>query len=117
MAGDALVVGLGEVSLKDDHLPVTRLRGSQESRVTSDQGRSADLVYLSGRWKVAHTLDNWERCADGISAPGEQAFTFWPNFANKSELIDWDQTIGPSGACGVNRWLNITMPLRLTPVG
>jgi hypothetical protein len=102
---------------KDDHLPVTRLRGSEERRVTSDRGWSADLVYLRGRWKVARTLDNWERCADGISAPGEQAFTFWPNFANKSELIDWDQTIGPSGACGVNRWLNITMPLRLTPVG
>ena len=27
-----------------------------------------------------------------------------------------DQTIGPSGACGYNKWLAVRMPLKLTPV-
>jgi hypothetical protein len=86
-------------------------------RVTSDQGWSGDLVYMSGRWKVAHTVDNWEPCADGTAAPGEQAFTFWKDPANPGSFKGWDQTIGPSGACGFNKWLNVTMPLKLTPVG
>lgn len=85
-------------------------------RVTSDQGWSADAVYLSGRWKVKHTVDNWERCGQGPPAPGEQAFTFWKDYPDP-KLVGWDQTIGPSGACGFNKWLNITMPLTLTPIG
>jgi hypothetical protein len=85
--------------------------------VTSDQGWSGDLVYMSGRWKVSHTVANWEPCADGTALPGEQAFTFWKGYPDRSRLIGWDQTIGPSGACGKNQWLNVTMPLRLTPVG
>lgn len=85
--------------------------------VTSDQGWTSDnLVYMSGRWKVSHTVAAWERCADGTASPGEQAFTFWRSYPDK-ELVGWDQTIGPSGACGVNKWLNIRMPLTLTPVG
>lgn len=84
-------------------------------RVVSDQGWTADLAYLSGRWKVARTVDGWEHCGDGSAAPGQQAFTFWPDLADRTQLVGWDQTIGPSGACGVNKWLNITMPLRLTP--
>lgn len=84
--------------------------------VTSDQGWSADLVYLSGRWKVSHTVDNWATCADGTTAPGEQAFTFWRGYPDPA-LLGWDQTIAPSGACGKNQWLNVTMPFRLTPVG
>jgi hypothetical protein len=58
--------------------------------LTSDQGWSSDnLVYMSGRWK---------------SYPDQN-------------LVGWDQTLGPSGACGFSRWLNVTMPLRLTPTG
>ena len=86
--------------------------------VTSDHGwSSANLVYMSGRWKVSQTVENWEPCADGTAVPGEQAFTFWPDPANKGQLMGWDQTIGPSGGCGKNQWLRVTMPFRLTPVG
>jgi hypothetical protein len=86
-------------------------------RVTSDQGWSSDnLVYMSGRWKVSRTVSNWEACQDGTAAPGDQAFTFWKSYPDE-RLVGWDQTIGPSGACGFNKWLNVTMPLRLTPVG
>jgi hypothetical protein len=84
--------------------------------VTSDQGWSSDnLVYMSGRWKVSHTVSNWEPCQDGTAAAGEQAFTFWKSYPDE-HLVGWDQTLGPSGACGFNKWLNVTLPLRLTPV-
>jgi hypothetical protein len=86
-------------------------------RVSSDQGWSSDnLVYMSGRWKVTHTVPNWEPCQDGTAAPGEQAFTFWKSYPD-GNLVGWDQTLGPSGACGFNKWLNVTTPLKLTPVG
>ena len=85
--------------------------------VTSDQGWSSDnLVYMSGRWKVTRTVPNWEPCQDGTAAPGEQAFTFWKSYPDEN-LVGWDQTLGPSGACGFNKWLNVTLPLKLTPVG
>jgi hypothetical protein len=86
-------------------------------RVTSDQGWSGELVYMSGRWKATHTVANWEPCADGTAAPGEQAFTFWKDPANPGSFTGWDKTLGPSGACGKNQWLNVTMPFKLTPVG
>jgi hypothetical protein len=86
--------------------------------VTSDQGwSSTNLVYMSGRWKVSHTVENWEHCQDGTAVPGEQAFTFWRGYPDKSKITGLDQTIGPSGGCGFNKWLHVTMPLRLTPVG
>jgi hypothetical protein len=85
-------------------------------RVSSDQGWSGNLVFMSGRWKVARTVDNWETCADGTAVPGEQAFTFWRSYPDR-QLVGWDQTIGPSGGCGFNKWLNVTMPFRLTPAG
>ena len=84
-------------------------------RVPSDQGWSGDLMYMSGRWKVTRTVPDWEPRQDGRAVPGEQAFTFWKSYRDQ-QLIGWDQTLGPSGGCGFNKWLNVTMPLRLTPV-
>ena len=85
-------------------------------RVTSDQGWSSDnLVYMSGRWKVSRAVPNWEPCQDGTAAAGEQAFTFWKSYPDE-HLVGFDQTLGPSGACGFNKWLNVTLPLSLTPV-
>ena len=86
-------------------------------RVTSDQGWSADLVYMSGRWKVSRTVENWEQCDDGTAVPGQQAFTFWRGYPDRSKITGWDQTIGPSGGCGFNKWLNVRMPFTLTPIG
>lgn len=85
-------------------------------RVTSDQGWSADLVYLSGRWKVTRPVDNWEGCGDGTVLSGQQTFTFWKGYPDPA-LQGWDTTLGPSGACGKNKQLNIQMPFTLTPVG
>ena len=83
--------------------------------VTSDRGWSADLVYMSGRWKVGRTVENWEPCDDGTALPGKQAFTFWlgyPQDANK--YIGWDKTEGPTGGCGINKVLDVEMPFTLT---
>lgn len=84
--------------------------------VTSDQGWSADARYLSGVWRVARTVENWEGCADGTAAPGDQSFQFWPDPANPGSLVGWDKTLGPSGACGFNKWLTVTMPFKLAPL-
>jgi hypothetical protein len=86
-------------------------------RVTSDHGWSGDLVYLSGRWKVSHTVENWEPCIDGTALPGEQSFTFWLGYPqDPNQYLGWDRTVGPSGACGFNKVLDIEMPFRLTRV-
>lgn len=86
-------------------------------RVTSDQGWSADLVYASGAWKVRRTVDNWEGCIDSTAAPGEQTFTFWKGYPEAFPLKGWDTALGPSGACGWNKQLNIRLPFTLTQVG
>jgi hypothetical protein len=85
--------------------------------VTSDLGWSGDLKYTSGMWRLRHTVPNWEPCADGTAAPGEQTFTFWPKYPPDGTFVGRDQTIGPSGACGVNDWLTVEMPLTLTRAG
>ncbi|MGZ4674710.1 MAG: Rv2253/PknI dimerization domain-containing protein [Ilumatobacteraceae bacterium] len=85
-------------------------------RVTSDQGWSADLVYISGRWKVTRPVDNWQPCNDGTVLTGQQSFTFWNGYPDPVPLKGWDTTLGPSGGCGKNKQLNIEMPFTLTPV-
>jgi hypothetical protein len=88
--------------------------------VTSDQGWSAPLYMLDGAmWKVKREVPNWERCADGSAFSGQQTFFFFPVNDNggyqvgSHTLSGKDKTVGPSGACGQNQWLDITMPLRL----
>jgi len=54
---------------------------------------------------------------DGTAVAGQQAFTFWRGYPDASKISGWDQTIGPSGGCGFNKWLNVRMPFTLTPVG
>lgn len=88
-------------------------------QIVSDQGWTAELRYLSGQWRARRTVENWEPCADGSAAPGRQDFTFWPDRTdhyNAAVLTGWDETVGPSGACGINRSLTIRMPLRLTRI-
>jgi hypothetical protein len=80
-------------------------------RVSSDQGWSADIRMQGGMWKVVHQVADWEKCADGMTAPGEQTFTFFK--VDAATHVGWDKTIGPSGACGINRWLTVKMPFKL----
>lgn len=88
--------------------------------LTSDQGWTAQLVYRSQRWRGVRVIENWLPCPDGTAAPGTQSFTFWSKRLDavdrNDRLIGWDETVGPSGACGVNRWVTVRMPLVVTRV-
>lgn len=88
-------------------------------RVVSDQGWTARLTYDAGEWQVRRILQNWQHCDDGSTAPGEQKFEFWRPAVDHpaTKLHGWDDTTGPSGNCGVNVPLNVTMPLHLTLIG
>ena len=86
-------------------------------RVTSDQGWSAEVLYMSGGWRVRRTVDNWEPCIDGTATPGEQVFTFWKASPEALSLEGWDTITGPSGACGWNKQLDVRLPFKLNPIG
>jgi hypothetical protein len=92
--------------------------------VSSDQGWSAPLYMEDGlMWKVKHDVPNWERCPDGTAYTGQQTFYFYPVDSNgeyklgSPTMAGKDKTVGPSGACGQNAWLDIMMPLRLDKLG
>lgn len=83
--------------------------------VRSDQGWTADIQYAGRLWKVVRDLPDWEHCPDGSTAPGTQKYTFAldDNYP-PNVLVGFDRTVGPSGACGVNQWLDVAMPFTLT---
>lgn len=92
--------------------------------VHSDQGWTAPMYMHDGAlWWVKHEVPNWERCDDGNSYTGMQTFYFYPVDSNGQQqigsptLAGKDKTIGPSGACGVNRWLDVELPFRLDKMG
>ncbi|WP_343601621.1 hypothetical protein [Mycobacterium sp.] len=92
-------------------------------QVTSDQGWSAPLnTHDGGFWYVRRDVPNWEQCPDGTAATGRQTYTFYyagPDAKQQpgsSTLAGRDKTVGPSGACGVNRWLVVEMPFRLDKI-
>lgn len=88
--------------------------------VTSDQGWSAPLYMFDGiMWKIKRNVPNWEQCEDGTAYTGEQTYYFYPVDVNgeyklgSPVMAGKDRTVGPSGACGRNQWLDIAMPMRL----
>ena len=81
-------------------------------QVVSDAGWTASAKCKSGAWIVSRDVPNWEPCADGTAATGAQKFNF--NSTGPNEFSGWDKTVGPSGACGVNRWLTVVMVFTLT---
>jgi hypothetical protein len=86
--------------------------------LVSDQGWSAPLLYQSQSWRARHVIPGWLKCPDGSTADGTQTFTFWARRLDApdrfTQFVGFDETIGPSGACGVNRWMNVRMPLTVT---
>ncbi len=92
-------------------------------RVTSDQGWTAPLTVHDGSlWYVRRDVPNWEFCSDGTAVTGKQIYTFYyvgpdgKSLPGSSTLAGRDKTTGPSGACGVNRWLVVEMPFRLDKI-
>lgn len=86
-------------------------------QMTSDQGWTAPVSYTKPMWYVVRTVPDWIPCPDGTSVAGQQTFKFFVDEYDKPYLRGWDNTVGPSGACGVNKVLNIEMPLKLIPIG
>lgn len=85
-------------------------------QVTSDHGWRANLHLIGGSlWIASHDVENWERCPDGSAFPGHQQFKFYR--IDDNNLRGWDETTGPSGACGANQWLLIEMPFTLVKIG
>lgn len=92
--------------------------------VTSDQGWTAPITMTDGTaWYVRHDVVNWERCADGTAYTGKQTYWFFAIDAATGQpqtgsplLTGKDKTIGPSGACGQNKWLEIEIPFRMDKV-
>jgi hypothetical protein len=84
-------------------------------QVSSDQGWTAPLQLVGGNmWRVVHDVPNWEQCNNGLpAAPGHQIF----RFSADEQLTGDDHTVGPSGACGVNKWLVIDLPFKLVKIG
>jgi len=91
--------------------------------VMSDHGWTAPLRFVNSHWIVDREIPNWEPCPDGTAATGAQKFIFWGvsatgigDFRNTDLLAGSDATIGPSGACGINKPLVIKLPIRVERV-
>ena len=90
-------------------------------QVTSDQGWTAAINMVKVYWIVNRDIPNWAPCPDGTFAPGHQKFTVWginPTL-NERDLRITDLLAGrvitetDSGACGVNKPLDIEVPVRM----
>ena len=91
--------------------------------VKSDQGWTAPIYTTNVQWYVKRELADWERCADGTTAPGHQVYRFTPVGADgyvdpkSTTYAGEDLTTGPSGACGRNVSLQIALPFKLVKIG
>jgi len=96
---------------------------SCEGTVTSDQGWTARVYTTNYVWYIKRDLPNWEPCADGTSFPGHQVYDFYAVAAdgtldpNSTTYAGKDETQGPSGACGKNLPVVITLPFKLVKIG
>ncbi|MGP4055572.1 hypothetical protein ACTWP6_12230 [Mycobacterium sp. 4D054] len=92
--------------------------------VISDQGWSAPIYKMSGLWNVKHVVPNWAPCPDGTAPDGLQHYRFYAVNAHTGQadnsqddlFAGLDDTTGPSGACGVNKPLLISMPFKLSRI-
>jgi hypothetical protein len=90
-----------------------------QGTIASDEGWTAQLRKPNQVWSAERIVPDWQQCPDGTSSPGHQLFRFWridetgtADLSGTSPLFEGeDKTLGDSGACGVNKWLSIRMPL------
>jgi hypothetical protein len=93
-----------------------------KGRVSSDAGWSSDVDTTNGTWVVRRNIANWEPCADGSTAPGLQVIRFYPVGDDggvemtSTTYAGTDTTTSPSGSCGRNQSLVISMPFRLQKI-
>jgi hypothetical protein len=97
-----------------------------EGVATSSAGWTARLWYgyPNVYWVVDRTIDQWQFCPGGGTAPGEQRFQFRGvdqvalEATNKvtNFLVGRQRTYSPSGACGTNKPLVIETPIQLQQI-
>lgn len=93
--------------------------------VISDQGWTAPIYKMSNLWNIKRVVPNWAPCPDGTAPDGHQHYRFYAVNAhtgqadnNQDDLFaGLDETTSPSGACGVNKPLLISMPFQLSRTG
>jgi hypothetical protein len=96
-----------------------------QGTITSDQGWTIQLRKPNQVWSAEHIVPDWQRCPDGTTSPGRQLFRFWriddtgaADLSSTSPLFEGeDKTMGDSGACGVNKWLSVRIPLIIRQIG
>jgi hypothetical protein len=89
--------------------------------VKSDQGWTAPIYKRSGMWYIKRALPNWQPCPDGTFADGLQMYRFFAGDPLTGEArplgsdtyLGEDVTNSPSGACGINKQLEIRIPFKM----
>lgn len=95
-----------------------------KGEVKSDMGWTAPLTLGGDYWIVDRNIPNWVPCANGTAADGYQYYRLWGWNAANSERNLWitdllagqETTKGPSGACGVNKPVDIEIPVRMEKI-
>lgn len=90
-------------------------------QVTSDRGWTAPMHLGGSYWVAEHDIPDWVPCPGGGTAPGHQMFMFWGqdpirnerSLKNRDFMVGRNITKGPSGACGVNKEVDIELPLKV----
>jgi hypothetical protein len=91
--------------------------------VTSTLGWTESIYTGTGNtWYVKHFVPDWIPCPGGGTGPGLQVYNFYPSTdEGMSQRISdlWvgeDRTTGESGACGRNRSLVLSLPVKITKI-
>ena len=92
--------------------------------VASDQGWTAELFRHNEIWYVKREVPKWQPCPDGTTAPGKQTYMFYPIDVATGQVeflsttfTGKNRTAGSSGACGINKALEIELPFFLVKIG
>lgn len=93
-------------------------------QVSTDAGWSAPIELNWGQWLVNYDVQSWQRCSDGSTFPGHRHYKFRQINRNDiyskvdvGDLEGYEETLGPSGACGNNQWMLVEMPFTLVKIG
>ncbi|WP_234817681.1 hypothetical protein [Mycolicibacterium sphagni] len=99
--------------------------GNCTGEVHSDQGWTAPINnQAAGEWHIKRPVPDWETCPDGTTVAGNQLYRFYPVDGTTGLVDDTksamfagrDITQGPSGGCGINKPLVISIPFQLTRI-
>ena len=82
-------------------------------RITSDAGWTAEVNIAGSEYVAKRDIPNWEPCPNGTSRAGHQIYRFYPVddrgqvSVGSTTFAGIDRTLGDSGACGINKALDI----------